>query len=142
MAERSPKRLHRLLRVRTLQLGQTRAAEAAAAAKRDSEAELKARIASLAAHITPREADRGLANSLAAAAHYRERLHASAAAASQRVEAAEAGLDRARTATREARRDQTAIEKLIGRADADAALKALRALEEAPPVRRNRHAPC
>lgn len=132
----------RLHRIRTLQLGLVQATEAAATAKRDGEAELKARIAQLAAHIAPRHADAGFASALAAAAHYRDRLHVSAVAASARVDVAEAGLDRAREATREARRDQSAIEKLIARAEADDALKALRALEEAPPVHRNRHAPC
>jgi flagellar FliJ protein len=142
MADRSTKRLARLHRVRTLQLGQVQAAESAAAAKRDSETQLRQRIDQLAANISPQREETGFATSLAAAAHYRDRLHVSAVAAGQRVHAAEAGLDRAREATREARRDQSAIEKLIGRAEADAALKALRALEEAPVIRRNRHAPC
>ena len=141
-ADRPVKRLARLHRVRTLQLGQVQAAESAAAAKRDSEAQLRARIDQLAANIAPIVEDSGFATTLAAAAHYRDRLHVSAIAAGQRVTAAEAGLDRARAATREARRDQSAIEKLIVRAEADAALKALRALEEAPVIRRNRHAPC
>lgn len=142
MAERSAKRLKRLHRVRTLQLGQVQAAELAATARRDSESALRVRIDQLAANITPIAHDTGFAASLAAAAHYRDRLHVSAIAAGQRVEVAEAGLDRARAATREARRDQSAIEKLLGRAEADAALKALRALEEMPAIRRNRHAPC
>lgn len=142
MAERSAKRLGRLLRVRTLQLGQTQAAENTAIAKRDGEAELRTRIASLAANIAPQPAQTGSATTMAAAAYYRDRLHASASAAGQRVEAAEAVVDRARVATREARRDQSAIQKLIARAETDAALKALRALEEAPPVLNNRHVPC
>jgi hypothetical protein len=142
MAERSAKRLQRLHRVRTLQLGQVQATELAAAARRDSESALRARIDQLATNITPIVQDTGFAASMAAAAHYRDRLHVSAIAAGQRVEVAEAGLDRARTATREARRDQSAIEKLLDRAEAAAALKALRALEELPAIRRNRHAPC
>lgn len=142
MAERSAKRLGRLLRVRTLQLGQVQAQEAAAAAKLDGEAALRARIAQLAANVAPQREEAGFAASLAAAAYYRDRLHASALAAEKRVEVAEAGVERARAATREARRDQSAIEKLIVRAEAQAALKALRALEEAPAFRKNRHAPC
>lgn len=142
MAERSAKRLGRLLRVRTLQLGLVQASEAAANAKLDDEAALRARIAQLVANVAPQPADTGFANSLAAAAHYRDRLHVSAQMADQRVVAAEAGVERARTATREARRDQSAIEKLIARAEADAAIRALRAMEEAPAFRKNRHAPC
>ena len=142
MADARTRRFGRLLRVRTLQLTQVQAVEIAAHAKLDSEAQLKARIVQLADNIAPQSAETGFANAFAAAAHYRDRLHASAISATQRVAQAEAGLDRARAATREARRDQSAMEKLIARAEADAALKALRALEEAPPVRRNRHAPC
>lgn len=55
---------------------------------------------------------------------------------------AEQSLEMARAATREARRDQNAIEKLITRAEADAALKALRELEQLPPMGRNRHDIC
>ena len=70
------------------------------------------------------------------------RLHQSAFAAEKRVEVAEQSLEMARAATREARRDQNAIEKLITRAEADAALKALRELEQLPPMGRNRHDIC
>ncbi|HWK36611.1 hypothetical protein [Sphingomonas sp.] len=139
---RSPQRLQRLLRVRTLQLGQVQAQEIAATAKLDSEAALRARIGQLVSSVAPREAEAGFAASLAAAAYYRDRLHASAVAAEARVEAAEAGVARAQAATREARRDQSAIEKLIARAQTEEAIRALRALEEPPVVRKNRHAPC
>lgn len=142
MAERSTKRLNRLLRVRTLQLGQVQAREAAANAKLDSEAQLRARISELASSVAPQRTDTGFAASLAAAAYYRDRLHASAIAAEQRVSVAEQSLELAREATREARRDQSAIEKLIDRAEAEEAIRALRAMEEAPPSRKNRHAPC
>ena len=135
-------RLARLLRVRTLQLGLVRAQEVAANSHVDQESALRSRIAQLAATVTPHHAETVFAASMAAAAYYRDRLHASALAAEQRVEAAEAGLERAREATREARRDQSAIEKLIVRADAQVALKELRAMEEAPAFRKNRHAPC
>lgn len=136
------KKLGRLLRVRTLQLGLVQAQEAAAHARLDSEAALAARIAQLAQAVAPQTEETGFAASLAAAAYYRDRLHASALAAEKRREVAEAGVERARAATQEARRDQSAIEKLIVRAEAQAALKELRALEEAPAFRRNRHAPC
>lgn len=136
------KKLERLLRVRTLQLGLVRAGEAAANAKLDSESALASRIARLAANVAPKPTDSGFAASMAAAAYYRDRLHASAVAADRRRDMAEAGVERARAATQEARRDQSAIEKLIVRAEAQAALKELRAMEDAPAFKRNRHAPC
>ena len=100
------------------------------------------RIAGLAANVAPALSGEGFAGTLMAAAHYRDRLHQSAYAAERRVVVAEQGLESAREATREARRDQSAIEKLMARADADAALKAIRELEVAPPVRKIRHDPC
>ncbi|WP_326525396.1 hypothetical protein [Sphingomonas sp.] len=136
------KKLDRLLRVRTLQLTLKQGQEAAAHAKLDSEAQLQSRIAQLAANVTPRAEDAGFAASFAAAAYYRDRLHASAVAAETRRAMAEAGVERARAATQEARRDQSAIEKLIVRAEAKIALKELRAMEDAPAFRKNRHAPC
>ncbi|GAA0738544.1 hypothetical protein [Sphingomonas japonica] len=142
MAERSAKKLDRLLRVRTLQLGMVRASEMQAHERVASETALKHRIAQLAADVAPRpESD--FATSLIAAAHYRDRLHQTAAAAEQRVAAAESGLVEARERTIDARRDQSAVEKLIARANTDAALKALRAMEALPPTSsRNRHDPC
>ena len=140
-AERSAKRLGRLLRVRTLQLGLVQAQESAAHAKLDSEAALTRRIAQLADDVAPRAADTALGTGLAAAAHYRERLHASAATAQARVAAAQAGVERARSATQEARRDQSAMEKLMLRARGEAVVREMRALEEAPPSRK-RHDPC
>ena len=142
MADPHGKKLARLLRVRTLQLGLVRAEEVAANAKLDGEAQLRSRIAQLAANVAPQADQTGFAATLAAAAYYRDRLHASEVAASQRVQAAEMGVERARAATREARRDQSAIEKLIVRSEAAEALKALRAMEEQPVFRKNRHAPC
>lgn len=139
---RSAKKLARLHRVRTLQLDLVRADEVRASARVAQEAQLSDRIASLAASVAPASADTGFANAFIAAAHYRDRLHQSAHAAARRVEVAEKGLELAREATREARRDQSAIEKLIVREEADAALKALRALEELPPAGRNRHDIC
>lgn len=140
---RSAKKLDRLLRVRTLQLGQVQGEEARARARVDQEEALRQRIAGLAANVSPKAAPAPTsATSLIAAAHYRERLQQSAHAAEQRVAVAEQGLDAARAATRDARRDQSAIEKLIAREQADAALKALRELEQLPPSGRNRHDLC
>lgn len=139
-----PKRgvsLDRILRVRTLQLGLVRAEEMRAAEKLDSEATLKARIAQLSASVAPQETV-GEAFSFIAAAHYRDRLTQSALAAEARLESAARRLELASEATREARRDQSAIEKLIEREQAAEAVKALRALEAAPPGRKNRHDTC
>ena len=135
------KQLDRLLRVRTLQLNMTRAAEAQAHDKRASEADLAHRIAQLAQNVAPAPTE-GSGFALVAAAHFRSRLHASAEMAQARLIDAERAAEQAAEATREARRDQSAIEKLMERADAEAALKAIRELEVAPPVRKIRHDPC
>lgn len=140
MADRG-KTLDRLLRVRTLQLNMVRAEEARAHDRVASEQTLRNRIAALTDNVGPAPPP-GAALSLIAAAHFRDRLHKSAEAADARLRAAEQVLERAGAATREARRDHSAIEKLIAREEADQALKAIRALEEPPPVRRFRHGPC
>lgn len=133
------KKLGRLLRVRTLQLDMVRAGEVAARDKVADEEALRARIAQLAQGVAPSPAPApGSATTLIAAAHYRERLHQSAFAAERRVAEAQRGLDTARAATQEAKRDQTAIEKLIERAEASAARKAMRALEDMPATMRKR----
>jgi flagellar protein FliJ len=141
---RDARKLDRLLRVRTLQLDQVRAAEGHARARFEPEEQLSRRIAGLAANVAPVVAAApAAATALAAAAHYRDRLHQSAQAAERRVAMAEQGLDAARERTQAARRDQNAIEKLIERARSEAALKALRAMEALPPgAARNRHDPC
>jgi len=139
-----PKReqtLQRLLRVRTLQLGLTRADESRAQQRLASENALRARIAELAEGVAPTQSAEN-AFSFIAAAHYRERLHQSAHSALTRVSTAQRGVDAASQASRDAKRDQSAIEKLLARAEADAALKAIRAMEEVPPVRKVRHDPC
>ena len=141
MADKHQKKLGRLLRVRTLQLDMVRAGEVAAQAKVSNEEVLRARIEQLAQGVAPAPKP-GSATSLIAAAHYRERLHQSAFAADRRVAEAQRGLDTARAATREAKRDQSAIEKLIGRAEANAARRAMRALEDMPAIPRKRHDPC
>lgn len=128
---RQGRSLDRLLRIRTLQLALVRAEESSARDRFDSEAMLKQRIAELAASVAPSSTeDRGL--SLISAAHYRDRLHQSAVAADARLRVAGRQLDLASDAAREAKRDQSAIEKLIERDDAREALKAVRALETLP----------
>lgn len=140
---RSAKKLDRLLRVRTLQLDQVRAAEVHARVKLNQEETLRERIHSLAANVAPAATPTPtFATSLIAAAHYRDRLHQSANAAERRVDVAHQGLASARAATKEARRDQNAIEKLIEREDARAALKALRDLEALPASAKKRHDIC
>ena len=140
---RTAKKLERLLRVRTLQLDQVRAAEVHARTKVDQEQVLRERIAALADNVAPVAAPAPtFATSLIAAAHYRDRLHQSAHAAERRVAVAQQGLETARAATREAHRDQSAIEKLIEREDVKAALKSLRELEALPANARKRHDIC
>ena len=134
-------KLARIHRVRTLQLGLAQAGEMRARETEASESALSARIAQLAAAVAPAAAV-GTAVSFAAAAHYRERLQHSATAAEDRVRAAQARAAVAAEATREAKRDQSAVEKLIARADTDAAIVAIRALEATPPTRKVRHDPC
>ncbi|QNQ09316.1 hypothetical protein [Sphingomonas alpina] len=135
------RKLDRILRVRTLQLGLVRAEEARANERVVSEVTLRNRIAQLAEDIAP-SASGGHAFSMIAAAHFRDRLQQSAEAAEQRLRIAERGVERAAEASREAKRDQSAIEKLLARADAEAAVKAIRAMESAPSVRKIRHDPC
>lgn len=135
------KQLQRIHRVRTLQLGLAQAAETRAAEGLASESALAGRIADLARAVSPTpSATPGV--SLAAAAHYRERLHQSAHAAEARVVTATRQAEAARAAREEAHRDRTAVEKLLARADAAELLKAVRALEDAPALRKVRHDPC
>ncbi|KQN28865.1 MULTISPECIES: hypothetical protein [unclassified Sphingomonas] len=141
MADARSKTLARIHRVRTLQLGLTRADEARAHDKFASEQALSGRIARLAEAVAPVH-ETQVAVSLGAAAHYRDRLQQSANAAVERVQAAESRVARATEATRAAKRDQSAVEKLLARADADAVLKAIRAMEDAPAFRKVRHDPC
>lgn len=135
------KKLARLHRVRTLQVNLAHAAETSARAQVASETALAQRIAALAAAVAPAEVQ-GTAVSFAAQAHYRDRLHRTAQAADDRVRTAEAAAARASEATRAAKRDQTAVEKLMARAAFEAGLRELRALQEAPPLRKVRHDPC
>jgi len=135
------KKLARLLRVRALQHNLKRLEEIRAAEKLASERALERRIADLARTVAPTQDARD-AGFLLAAAHYRDRLGQSAANAERRVRTAEAERDAAAEATRAAKRDQTAIEKLIERDQARAVVKAMRALEESPALRKKRHDLC
>lgn len=139
------KKLARIHRVRTLQLGLTRAEEMRAHEKFASETNLANRIQALADAVSPAPASVATAASLSAQAHFRERLHQSASAAQMRVQSAEMFVNRAAEATRSAKRDQSAIEKLLDRARIAAVAKEMRALEETPPVsplKAKRHDPC
>ena len=135
------KKLQRLHRVRTLQLGMAQAAESRAHEQVASETALSQRIAQLASAVAPGQGS-GAGVSFAAMAHYREKLHRNAEVVENRVRNASAEADRATEATRSAKRDQTAVEKLIARGEAEAALRAIRALQDAPPTRKVRHDPC
>lgn len=141
MAHSRTRTLDRILRVRTLQLTLSRGEEARALDRMASEEALAGRIASLADAVAP-SPENANGFSLVAAAHFRSRLHQSAELADRRLRDAAVQLERASEATREARRDQSAVEKLMVRAEADDALKAIRALEAAPPTRKIRHDPC
>lgn len=141
MADPRGKTLARLHRVRTIQLHLAHADEARARDHLTSEAQLHARIADLADAVAPIAAS-AVGVSLGAAAHYRDRLHQSALTAAARVRNAEDHRARTAEATRAARRDQSAIEKLIVRADAVTVRAQVRALEETPPRSGKRHDPC
>lgn len=135
------RKLARIHRVRTLQLGLARADESRAQAQVASESALASRIAQLADGIAPAP-DAAHALSFAAAAYYRERLHRSAETAQNRLRSAEADAERAADAARAAHRDQSAVEKLIARANLDASRAELRAMQDAPPTHKKRHDPC
>lgn len=134
--------LGRIHRVRTLQLGLARAEEMRHYDTLASETALNQRIAGLVEAVAPTAATFGIRD-LQARAHFRERLHHSAAAAETRVFNAETRAAAATEASRAAERDQSAVEKLLDRARAAAALAEMRALQDAPaPARSNRHDPC
>lgn len=132
------KRLARIHRVRTLQLGLAQADEARAQAQVTSEQQLAHRIASLADAVAPQTSMVPGGAHLAAAAHFRERLHRSADAAIERVRTAEMIADRRGEATRVARRDQNAVEKLIDRHRAELIRAEMKALEDAPSLSKRR----
>ncbi|MGI4731958.1 MAG: hypothetical protein ACRYFW_09445 [Janthinobacterium lividum] len=137
-------RLARIHRVREVQARLAQADEARARDKAAAEANLHDRIAGLAAEVAPRPSF-ATAAQLGAAAHFRERLHASATAAAARVQTAELQHERSRLVTRDALRDRLATEKLLDRARAEAALTEVRTAQDAAigtGVRRVRHGPC
>ena len=137
--------LARIHRVRTMQLTLARAEEARQRAALEDQQALTRRIAGLVDAVAPTQALHDSTH-FAAIAHYRERLHQSAAAAAQRVTQAEARTAAATVASQDAKRDQTAVEKLIDRARIEADRRAMRALEDAPVfragLRAKRHDPC
>lgn len=139
MAADKRKMLARIHRVRLLQFGLAQADEMRAHDKVASEVQLAERIAQLTASVAPSD---GAGFSLAAQAHYRERLTQSADAAESRVRTARFQSVQASEKARAAHRDQVAVEKLIARARADAILGELRDLQNAPPIRKVRHDPC
>ena len=154
MADRQQAMLNRLHRVRTLQLNLTRAEEARAQERVSTEQSLSQRIAQLVEAVSPVAAPPTAAAGLMARAHFRGRLLESADAATARVAAAEQRAAQAAEQTREAKRDQTAVEKLLERARVAAIRAEMRALEDMPaagsrsglgrgPDRdHNRHDPC
>lgn len=136
------KTLGRIHRVRTLQLGLARANEMRHHEALGQETTLNGRIAGLVDAVAPTVEMLG-AHSLAASAHYRERLQQSAFAAAARVQAASARADAAVEASRAAKRDQSAVEKLLDRARAATNLRDMRTLEDTPArTKSNRHDPC
>jgi flagellar protein FliJ len=132
------RQLARVHRVRQLQLTIARAAEAEANAALTSERELHARIDALAAQPGPAG---GTAAQLGASAHYRDRLHQSLGLAHSRVLQAANRADQAAAATRSARQDEAAVDKLRARARLDALAREMRALEDLP-QRPKRHGTC
>lgn len=130
--------LKRIHRVRTLQLTLARAEEARAYAQVATEQALSARIAQLADAVAPAS---GSAVTLLAASRYRDRLVKSAEAAANRVRTAESDAARAAEGTRAAKRDQSAVEKLLERARADALRREVRTLQDQPATRK-RHGTC
>lgn len=139
--KRNEHRLGRLLRVRALQLDLKRAEEAAAASQAETIAALARRIQRLAVDASPR-AGSASGLTLAATAHYRERLDGSRREAGRRAAAAEQQLEVARARTLEAGRDHGAIEKLVDRARRDRALDEMRKLADAPTPTKRWHASC
>ncbi|MBJ6123583.1 hypothetical protein [Sphingomonas mollis] len=134
--------LARIHRVRTLQLGLARADEMRHHDTLASETALTDRIAALVDAVAP-TAEVLAAQHLSATAFYRERLQLSADAAASRVRVAGHRAMVAEEATRAAKRDQTAVEKLLDGARRIDLARAMRALEDMPAVSKGkRHGPC
>ncbi|MDQ1158045.1 flagellar FliJ protein [Sphingomonas sp. SORGH_AS 950] len=145
MASRQQTMLNRLHRVRTLQLNLTMAEEARAQERVATEQQLSQRIGQLIEAVSPAPTASASAGSLMANAHFRNRLLESADAATMRIQVAEQRAAHAGEQTKAAKRDQTAVEKLLDRARLAAIRAEMRALEDMPSSggnRRNRHEPC
>jgi len=138
--------LARIARVRALQLTLAQADEARVRDKAAAEAALGQRIAALADAVAP-AATLASGVALGAEAHFRARLQVSAQAAAQRIATADRLAIQAAAATRAARQDQAAVDKLLECARAAAIRREMRALEDLPATAggngaRNRHGPC
>ena len=125
------RRLGRLLRVRTIQRDLAAADAARAADQVSTHARMVTRIEALARDVAPSPGG-VTALDLAAAATYRNRLQASHADARNRLSTAAAFAERREDASREARRDHRAIEKLAEQARSRAVLDEMRRLAEGP----------
>jgi flagellar FliJ protein len=129
---KDPKRLGRLLRVRAVQRDIAEAAEMQARTHAASAEGLIRRIDQLVADVSPAA---GIATGigLSAQASVRARLGASRNDAATRLSTAEALLARREDATRTARRDHNAMEKLLDRAKLSAAAAEMRRLIDTLP---------
>ena len=142
MTARRAETLARIHRVRTVQLGLARADAVRAGETLASEHALTQRIVDLAAAVAPAPELTG-ALALAAAAQYRDRLSQTADAVRVRVETAERRAALATEASHAARRDESAVEKLIARARTAMLQADMRALQNAAPqTKPKRHDPC
>jgi hypothetical protein len=128
---RDPRRLARMLRVRTVARDLARADQLRAAEQQHAATDLAARLDALHHAVGPQT---GMAGGLGlgAAAFYRGRLADGRIEAARRIAATSAAHDAARLAAEAANRDRQAVEKLLDRARADRAAAEARALEDLP----------
>ncbi|MFW2829608.1 hypothetical protein [Sphingomonas sp. ID0503] len=129
---RDPKRLGRLLRVREVQRDIAQAQESQARGQLATAEQLVQRIDQLVADQAPSE---GFAHALtlAAGAVYRTRLTDSRVNAQGRVFNAERAVEMKVEATKSARRDHNAMEKLVERAKKQLAMQEMRKLSDEMP---------
>lgn len=132
---RDPRRLARMLRVRTVARDLARADQLRAAEQQHAATDLAARLDALHHAVGPQT---GMAGGLGlgAAAFYRGRLADGRIEAARRIAATRAAHDAARLAAEAANRDRQAVEKLLDRARAERATAEARALEDLPPAPR------
>jgi len=128
---RDPRRLNRLLRVRTVQRDMAQAEEVSARGQAAQAGYLVDRIDRLHADVAPQHGGSS-GMSLQAAAAFRLRLQPALQDAQRRLSTAEALVARRADATRDARQDHGAMEKLAERAAKAAAEREMRALIDAP----------